>query len=59
MIVIDNAHAMCPASWELLEQISDECYRVVVLLLMQSDDMDRIQIHPDSIKTFERVHNSI
>lgn len=59
VIVIDNAHNMCPTSWDLLEAITEECYRIVIILLMQSDDMDRIRIHPDSVKTFERVYNSI
>jgi len=50
---------MCPTSWELLESITEECYRLVVVLLMQSDDMDRIRIHRDSIKKFESVYESI
>jgi len=50
---------MCPTSWELLESVAEECYRLVVVLLMQSDDMDRIRIHRDSVKKFESVYESI
>ena len=47
---------MCPASWELLDMITQECDRLSILLLVQSDDMDRIKIHQDSVKTFEELY---
>ena len=59
MIFIDNAHNMCPTSWQLLEKVIEESYRLVVVLLVQSDDMDRMRIDPQSISTFERVYDNI
>lgn len=34
IIVIDNAQNMCPTSWDLLESICEECYRICIILLM-------------------------
>ena len=50
---------MCPTSWMLLEEIMTECYRLVVILLVQSDDMDRMKINEQSIGTFEQVFDAI
>ena len=58
-MIIDNAHIMCPTSWELFESICEECYRISIILLMQSDDMDRVSIQQDSIKAFEKVYNNV
>ena len=43
----------------LLEEIMTECYRLVVILLVQSDDMDRMKINEQSIGTFEQVFDAI
>ena len=59
ILMIDNAHNMCPTSWQLLESIIFDCYRLVVILLVQSDEMDRMKIHQDSIETFESVYAEI
>ena len=53
MIFIDNAHNMCPTSWLLLHNLLEESYRLVVILLVQSDDMDRMRIDLQSINQFE------
>lgn len=34
VIIIDNAHNMCPTCWDLLEAVGEECYRLVFILLM-------------------------
>ena len=59
IIVLDNGHDMDPTSWHLMESIVEECYRVVIILLVQSDDMDRMKIHPGSVAAFESVWDSI
>ena len=59
MIFIDNAHNMCPTSWLLLQQVLEESYRLVVILLVQSDDMDRMKIDPQSIGIFEQVYDGL
>ena len=46
MIFIDNAHNMCPTSWQLLSSLIEDSYRIVFVLLVQSDDMDRMRINP-------------
>ena len=53
IIIMDNAHNMCPTSWKLIENILEETYRLVIILLVQSDDMDRMRIHSDSVTAFE------
>ena len=53
VIFIDNAQDMCPTSWLFLDNILEECYQVVIILLVQSDDMDRMKIHPQSVQAFE------
>lgn len=59
MIVIDNAHNMCPTSWQLLASVLEDSYRIVFVLLVQSDDMDRMRISPGSISAFEEVYDFI
>lgn len=53
--MIDNAHDMCPASWLLLEELIDECYSLVIVLLINTDTRDRMMINSQSIRTFEEV----
>ena len=58
MVVLDNAHMMDPASWDLYEAIRDGCYRIVVILLLQTDYNDGVKIHSSCRDTFERVWQS-
>lgn len=37
----------------MIENVLEETYRLVIILLVQSDDMDRMRIHPDSVVAFE------
>ena len=53
MIVIDNAHLMCPTSWMLLENLTQEAQQVAFFLIVQSDDRGRIKITSDSMDSFE------
>lgn len=59
IFVIDNAHEMCSTSWQLLEYIMSNCYRIVIILLVNTDTRDRILINPGSIEAFEEAHISI
>ena len=34
IFVLDNAHLMDVASWQLYEALSDDCYRICIILLM-------------------------
>ena len=38
ILVLDNAHLMDVASWQLYEALSDDCHRICIILLMQTDD---------------------
>ena len=49
IFILDNAHNMDANSWYLLENVIEESYRLVIILLCQSDDMDRMRITPDSV----------
>ena len=44
IFVLDNAHLMDVASWQLYEALSDDCRRICIILLMQTDDQDNLKI---------------
>ena len=56
--MLDNAHMMDSASWDLYEAIRDGCYRVAIILLLQTDHNEGVRIHPACRDTFERVWQS-
>lgn len=37
LVILDTAQLMDEASWKLLELIKDECQRIAVILLLQTD----------------------
>ena len=45
MIILDNAHKMDPASWDLYEAITDGCYRIALILILQTDFNEDVKIH--------------
>ena len=45
MIILDNAHKMDPASWDLYEAIRDGCYRIALILILQTDFNEDVKIH--------------
>jgi hypothetical protein len=53
IIILDNAHMMDQASWQLFEAIRDECYRVAIILCVQTDDQDKIKINSEVKPVFE------
>jgi len=55
IIVLDNAHMMDPASWELYEAIRDGCKRIVLILILQTDYNDSLKISPGSREVFDRI----
>ena len=58
IIVLDNAHMMDAASWELYEAVRDGCHRVAMILLLQTDYNDEVKVHPSCKDTFEKVWQS-
>lgn len=59
MIVIDNAHLMCPTSWALFELIIAETEGVAFFLIMQSDDRARLRIPKESQAAFNLTWQTI
>ena len=54
ILCFDEAHKLCPLSWQLLTDIARECEgKIVILLIIQSDDRDRKIITPNSVESFE------
>lgn len=53
--ILDTAHLMDGPSWELLDSLKNQCYRLAIVLCMQTDDADNLKIHPDSRAAFEKV----
>ena len=59
IIVLDNAHMMDSASWELYAAIRDECDRIAIILLMQTDGDGEFKIHQACRDKFDEVwHDS-
>ena len=49
LVILDNVQLMDEASWKLLELIKDECQRIAVVLLVQTDSSNnQIRIHPEA-----------
>ena len=46
---------MDQSSWKLYEAIRDGCYRIAMILSLQTDYNDGVKIHPSISKTFEKV----
>ena len=55
LVVLDTVHLMDEPSWRLLELIKDECYRIGILLLVQTDTNNTIKIHPDARSFYEET----
>ena len=45
MIILDTVYLMDEASWRLLELIKDECSRIAIVLLVQTDTNNNPKIH--------------
>ena len=55
IFILDNAHKMDPASWDLYEAIRDGCCRVALILMLQTDFNEDVKIHSACRSTFDRV----
>lgn len=55
IIILDNAHMMDVASWQLFEAINDDCSRIAIILLMQTDEADKLKIPADVKSVFESI----
>ena len=59
IIVIDNAQRLDKVAWGLFGRLAEEGSGFAVILLMQTDDLDRINIREDSAQEFEKVMISL
>lgn len=55
IVCLDEAHRMCPTSWQLLDSITYECELIAFILIVKSDERDRLMITPESVPAFESV----
>ena len=53
MIFIDNAHRMDKVSWQMFQSLVHECSNFALIMLMQTDDRDRIKISDAAAQEFE------
>jgi len=58
VVILDTAQYMDASSWQLYEAIRDDCFRICLILLLQTDDADELRVHPEAQKEFESVWNS-
>ena len=59
IVCLDEAHRMCPTSWQLLDSITYECELIAFILIVKSDERDRLMITPESVPAFESVWQSM
>ena len=45
IVILDTVYLMDEASWKLLELIKDECQRIAIILLVQTDTNNQPKIH--------------
>ena len=44
-MILDNAQMMDIASWELYEAIRDGCFRITLILILQTDSNEDMKVH--------------
>jgi predicted ATPase len=55
LIILDTVQLMDEASWRLIELIKDECRRIAIILLIQTDSNNQIKIHPEARQFFDET----
>ena len=45
VMILDNAQMMDIASWELYEAIRDGCFRITLILIIQTDSNEDMKVH--------------
>ncbi len=55
LVILDTVQLMDEASWKLIELIKDECRRIAIILLIQTDSNNQIKIHPEAREFFEET----
>ena len=55
IIILDNAHLMDQASWQLFEAIRDDCYKVAIIMCMRTDDVGQLCIAADVKPVFDSI----
>jgi len=48
LVILDNCSLMDEPSWKLVELIKDECSRIAIILIVQTDRNNQMKIHPDA-----------
>jgi hypothetical protein len=48
LIILDTVQLMDEASWRLIELIKDECRRIAIIMLIQTDSNNKIKIQAEA-----------
>lgn len=48
LVILDTVYMMDEPSWRLLELIKDECSKVAIIMLVQTDTNNNPKIHPEA-----------
>ena len=52
---MDTVHLMDEPSWRLLELIKDECSKIAIILMVQTDTNNQPKIHPEARSFFNET----
>jgi len=58
IVILDTVYFMDEASWRLLELIKDECSKIAIILLVQTDTNNQPRIHPEAKQYFKETFGS-
>ncbi len=54
-MILDTVYFMDEASWRLLELIKDECSKIAIILLVQTDTNNEPRIHPEAKQYYKET----
>jgi hypothetical protein len=54
-VILDTVQYMDEPSWRLLELVKDECRRIAVVVLVQTDTNNQAKVHPEARAYFEET----
>ena len=58
MVILDTVFLMDEASWRLLELVKDECTKIAIVLLVQTDTNNTAKIHPEAKQFYNETFAS-
>lgn len=55
LAILDTVYLMDEPSWRLLELIKDECSKLAIILLVQTDTNNNPKIHPEARQFYQET----